>query len=154
MEFITAYGPKNRVRFDQSIMDPITGELQTSRTKQSFAQESEINNIMAKYEKTGVIDHVKEHGGYAEMPAGLEYQDALQLTIDAQLAFDGLPAKTRKEFGNDAFQFLAFVEDPENVERMAELGLIGLPDDEVSAEGDPALEAAVEPAPGAGDPPA
>lgn len=112
------------VTFDQSIPDPITGEIQTSMTKQAFAEESQINNIMAKYEKTGVIDHVKEHGGYSMMPSGLDYHTAMQLTIDAHLAFDQLPANIRKEFGNDAFEFLTFVEDPDNVERMAELGLI------------------------------
>lgn len=151
MEFVTAYGPKNRASIDQSIPDPITGEVQTSRTKQSFAQESEINNIMAKYEKTGLIDHVKNHGGYADMPAGLEYQDALQLTIDAQIAFDELPANVRREFGNDPFEFLAFVENPENIERMAELGLLEADDDLSPPEVDPGPAAPVEPAPAADD---
>lgn len=151
MEFITAYGPKNRSDLDQSIPDPITGELQVSRTKQSFAEESQINLIMAKYEKTGLITHVKNHAGYANMPDGLEYQEALQLTIDAQLAFDELPAKVRREFDNDPFTFLAFVENPENVERMGELGLLEPVVDTTPPVADPASEAAVEPAPGADD---
>lgn len=146
MEFRTAYGPHLRVCLDQSTPDPETGEVQTSMTKQSFAQESEINNIMARYEKTGIIDHVKQHGGYADMPAGLDYQSALQLTIDAQLAFNELPAATRREFGNDPFEFLAFVEDPANVERMGELGLLEPREDEPPAGDDPALRAAAEPA--------
>ena len=82
MELRSAYSPRLRVAFDQSIPDPITGEIQTSRTKQSFADESEINKILAKYEKTGLITHVKDHGGYQEMPAGLEYHKALQLTVE------------------------------------------------------------------------
>ncbi len=147
MEFRTAYGLKPRVQFDQTIPDPVTGEIQVSMTKQSFAEESEINNIMARYEKTGVIDHVKNHGGYADMPAGLEYQDALQLTIEAQIAFDELPAKVRREFDNDPYKFLQFVEDPENIERMAELGLLE-PDDAAGAvDADAALEPAEEAAP-------
>jgi len=124
MEIRSAYSSKPRVQFDQSIPDPITGEVQTSMTKQSFAGESQINNIMAKYEKTGVIDHVKNHGGYVEMPSGVDYHDALNLSLDAQAAFDELPAKIRKEFDNDPETFLTFVDNPANVERMAELGLI------------------------------
>lgn len=151
MEFATAYGPHIRVKFDQSIPDPITGEVQVSRTKQSFAQESEINNIMRKYEKTGLIEHVKDHSGYADMPPGIEYQDALQLTIDAQLAFDGLPANIRKEFNNDPFDFLSFVEDPENIDRMAELGMLGDIEDPAPTEADPAPGAAAEPAPAAAE---
>lgn len=110
--------------FDQSIPDPITGEVQTSRTKQSFADETDINQILARYVKTGVIDHVKEHAGYADFPAPMDYQEAMQMTINAQIAFDQLPAEVRREFDNDPFQFLTFIEDPENVDRMAELGLL------------------------------
>lgn len=149
MEFRTAYGPHLKVTFDQSIPDPITGELQVSMTKQSFAEESEINNIMAKYAKTGLIEHVKNHGGYSDMPGPLDYQEALQLTIEAQISFDELPAIVRKEFDNDPFKFLAFVENPENVERMAELGLLNPVEDDVPPEGEPSPAAASEPAPSA-----
>ena len=151
MKFASAYTGHIRHSFDQSIPDPITGEVQVSMTKQSFAQESEINNIMARYEKTGVIDHVKNHGGYANMPTDMEYQDAMQLTIDAQVAFDDLPAKIRREFDNDPFKFLTFVENPENVERMAELGLLEEVPDDSATEANPAIGAAEEPATGADD---
>lgn len=151
MEFNTAYSPRVRVPFDQSIPDPVTGELQVSMTKQSFADESEINKIMAKYEKTGLIDHVRNHSGYSDMPQPLDYQEALQLTIEAQLSFDALPANVRREFDNDPFKFLTFVEDPDNVERMAELGLLEPVVETSLPDADPALGAAVEPAPGADD---
>ncbi len=137
VEIRTAYKIYSRVQLDQHTPDPITGEIQVSMTKQSFAQESEINNIMAKYEKTGVIDHVKNNAFYADMPAGLEYQMALQMTIDAEVAFNSLPANVRREFDNDPFKFLEFVEDPDNVERMAELGLITPPEPEIPPKADP-----------------
>lgn len=151
MEIRSAYSPHVRVSFDQSIPDPITGELQVSMTKQSFAEESEINKILAKYEKTGVIDHVKQHGGYEDMPAGLEYQTALQMTIDAQIAFDELPAQVRREFDNDAFKFLTFVEDPSNVERMGELGLLAKKPEPAPAEAKPPAEPPAEVAPEAAE---
>ena len=52
------------------------------------------------------------------------------------MAFDDLPAKVRREFDNDPFKFLEFVEDPENVERMAELGLVNITGDDAEAEAD------------------
>lgn len=128
MEIRSAYSPHKSHDFDQSIPDPITGEIQVSMTKQSFADETNINNILDKYKKTGLIEHVKNHGGYSEMPDPIEYQQAVQMSIDAQLAFDDLPAHVRREFDNDPFTFLSFIEDPDNVERMAELGLIEAPD--------------------------
>lgn len=149
-EIRTAY-TRTRVPFDQSIPDPITGEVQTSRTKQSFSDETDINQILARYIKTGVIDHVKDHSGYADFPAPIEYQAAIQLTIDAQLSFDQLPAATRREFDNDPFVFLEFIEDPENVDRMRELGLIEPAEDETPSEANQPPAAAVEPAPGADD---
>lgn len=149
-EIRTAY-TRTRVPFDQSIPDPITGEVETTRTKQSFADETDINQILARYIKTGVMDHVKDHGGYADFPAPIEYQEAMQLTIDAQIAFDSLPATTRREFGNDPFEFLAFVENPDNVERMAELGLLELEEEPPEAEAEQPPVAAAEPAPGADD---
>ncbi|AGT39929.1 portal protein [Marine gokushovirus] len=137
IEFRSAYSPRLRVALDQSIPDPKTGEIQVSMTKQEFAQETEINNIMARYEKTGILDHVKEHAGYANFPAPVDYQDALQMTIDAQLAFDALPARTRREFHNDPLEFLSFIEDPDNVDRMRDLGLLNDPVEEASEEADP-----------------
>lgn len=98
-----------------------------SRTKQSEAESCEINNIMAKYERTGLIEHAREGGTYENLPEPMEYQDALNRVMEAQQSFDLLPAAARKEFGNDPAQFLAFVDDPENVQRMAELGLLNEP---------------------------
>lgn len=102
-------------------------------TVQSEAEACDINNILKKYERTGLIDHVKEGGRYEDLPPGLDYQEALNLVIEAKTSFEGLPAAVRKEFENDPAKFLAFVEDPENVERMGELGLLKerIPDDKV-----------------------
>lgn len=95
-----------------------------TRTIQAPAESCEINNIMAKYEKTGLITHQREAGSYADLPEPIEYQEALNRVMEAQASFDLLPAQARKEFGNDPEKFLAFVDNPENVQRMGELGLL------------------------------
>lgn len=99
-----------------------------TRVKQSFKAECDINNILSKYKATGIITHVKENGQYIDCPSGLDYQEAQNLVLEANQTFSELPAAVRQEFNNDPSQFLAFVENPENVERMQELGLAELPE--------------------------
>lgn len=98
-----------------------TGE---SRTKQADAEACDINNIMKRYEKTGVLEHIaKNPGRYEHLPGGLDYQLALNLAIGAKEAFDALPGILRAKFGNDAETFLDFMDDPENEKEIIELGL-------------------------------
>jgi len=95
-----------------------------SLTKQSFAKECDINTILAKYAKTGLIDHVKTYQGYyGHLPNSVDFQANLNAVIAAQTAFDTLPAKIREKFVNDPAKFLAFVDDPDNAEEMVTLGL-------------------------------
>lgn len=96
-----------------------------SRTKQSFKAESDINTIMAKHQKTGLIDHVaKFNGRYEDLPDSFDYQTGLNQIIEAEAAFASLPSSIRNRFANDPKEFLAFVEDPENEEEMVDLGLL------------------------------
>ncbi len=97
-----------------------------SRTKQAMGEESDINIIMAKYEKTGIINHVAKHGPrYADMPDQTEFSEAMNLVTDAQSMFEDLPAGLRSRFHNNPAEFLEFMSDEEkNLEEMRELGLI------------------------------
>lgn len=109
------YGRHERQRFD-------TGT--ESRTKQSFKDESDINLIMAKYLKTGVLEHVKKNPGqYLDLPEGLDYQNALNIVIAAGEAFDKLPGNVRQRFDNNAVAFLEFMNDEDTIEEQLELGL-------------------------------
>lgn len=95
-----------------------------SLTKQSFADEVDINNIMARFTQTGVIDHVNSadpNFGYA--PSS-DFRESLELVKNAHESFADLPAGIRRKFNNDPEQFLAFVEVPENRPQMASMGLL------------------------------
>lgn len=95
-----------------------------SLTRQSFAQECDINYILRKYQKTGLVEHVnKFQGNYADLTDIPTYQDALNKVIEANDAFSSLPSSIRKRFGNDPEEFLAFVSDPTNADEMVQLGL-------------------------------
>lgn len=96
-----------------------------TKTKQSFARECDINHLMAKYQKTGLIDHVNKHqGNYSDLTDVPNYHDALNKVISAQNSFDSLPSSLRNKFENDPALFLDFVSDESNKNEMIELGLI------------------------------
>lgn len=101
-----------------------TAPVGKTRTKQSMAAECDINTIMQKYQKTGVIDHVAKHGGMYEYATALSYQEAIHLKRDAEEMFNDLPSSLRAQFKGNPAIFLAFVQDDKNLEEMGELGLL------------------------------
>ena len=117
------YQPRPRCRRRSSI----DFEGIPTMTKQSFAKECDINEIMKKYLKTGVVEHVNKHGGtYGDCPAST-FQEALALVEQADAHFSELPAEARRRFKNDPASFLGFMENPENREEAILLGLVEAP---------------------------
>lgn len=115
MKVLNAYSKRNRITVDCSKDKVIT--------EQSHKQGCEINNILAKYHKTGVLEHVNKHQAQYGDATSLDFQNAMQTVINAQTMFDDLPSKLRNRFQNDPAQFLDFVQNEENIDEMIKLGL-------------------------------
>lgn len=118
---------------------------QESMTKQSFKDESNINNIVNKYLRTGILPDTSraalaKWGDFSEIP---DYKEALDTVLIAQEAFGELPSSLRNRFNNDPAELLAFVQDAGNREEAIALGLIEAP--AKGEQSDP--PAAVVPAP-------
>lgn len=95
-----------------------------SRTKQSFKDECDINNILKKFQKTGLLSHVAQYQGhYEDLPSDIDFQESCNIVIQAQAAFSSLPSSLRSRFGNDPAEFLAFISDAKNEAEMIRLGL-------------------------------
>jgi len=93
-----------------------------SRTRQSEKAACDINNIVSRYIKTEVMEHINAHRGvFADLPPQLEYQDALSQVKVAEGAFSMLPAEVRAQFANDPYKFLAFADA--NEDYLVKLGL-------------------------------
>ncbi|UDN67806.1 internal scaffolding protein [robinz microvirus RP_132] len=96
-----------------------------SCTRQEFADECDINVLMAQYEKTGVLNHFNngqpQYLDLTEFPDDL--QGSLALMKEAEIAFMRLPAGVRREFDNDPLDFVSFASDPNNLDQMREWGL-------------------------------
>lgn len=116
MEFRTAYGERNRVVLDCSEDE--------GRTEQHHKDACDVGQILARYDKTGLITHVSAATArYGDFTQANEYQESLNMVIRAQDAFDQLPAKVRKRFDNDPGAFFEFATDPANLDEMVSLGL-------------------------------
>lgn len=101
----TAYSEKQRVSLE---IDPNNG-----RTKQSHKNESDINLIMAKYIKTGVIEHGRKHAPRYGFATAMDFHSAMNTITEATEMFADLPSKLRARFENDPAKFLAYCEDPD-----------------------------------------
>lgn len=122
------YTPHAPVDWAGEILDPKTGELvkEESLTKQSFKDECDVNNIVALYARTqdaSLLNARLAAGQFADLPAGFEYQDALNLVVEGRQAFEALPSKIRERFNNDPAKFLEFMADAENQDEAIKLGL-------------------------------
>ena len=97
-----------------------------SATKQSFKDECDINNIMAKFEKTGVLEHVNNWEAEYGFIDGATFQDYQLQVAKAKTMFEELPAKTRERFGNDPAKFLDYFdgEKKPDIEELLELELV------------------------------
>lgn len=149
-EFRTGYGPHLRVP-----MVP-KGE---SMTHQAFKDEVNINRIMAKFERTKLAEHVNRYQGrYDDFTMVPDFHTAMNSIVAAEEMFLTLPAKLRKEFGNDvgAFLELAGAVEEGHPDAIAEFRRFGLLPSERPAT--PAVEPAPQgdgsPAPEPATPPA
>ncbi len=109
--------PWTRVRVAKHFTGP-------SLAKQSFASECDINNIMRKYQKTGLIEHLNTHqGDYGNFIGFEDYHQSLNQILEAQESFASIPSSVRRQFNNDPEVFLKFAQNPENLDQMIEMGL-------------------------------
>jgi len=110
-----------------SVADPSYGldcSNLPSLTRQEFADDADINTIMAQYERSGVISHVNNTPpAYLDLTDVPDLQQSIDLIREAEGAFMSLPAVVRASFDNSAVKFVEFAQNPDNIEKMREWGL-------------------------------
>lgn len=95
-----------------------------SLAKESFKEECDINTIVKKFGVTGKLpDNIRmpTYGDYTNVP---DFRTALHTIIDAEAEFMKLPADFRYQLHNDPQEFLQFVSDEKNRDKLGEMGLI------------------------------
>jgi phage internal scaffolding protein len=115
--------PKIRTRFDRLRIPKMNKEK--TKTQQHMQKATDINNIMRKYEETGILEHVAngelKFGDFSKVDS---YHSALSQVQESLELFEGLPARIRKRFDNDPGQLIDFLENPENEKEAIDLGLV------------------------------
>lgn len=96
-----------------------------SMTVQSLANETNINTIVARIAKTGIMPQnpLERAAQFGDFTRITNFHDAQNVIANAQSEFAQLPAKIRAEFENDPAKMIAFLEDDKNLDKAVEMGL-------------------------------
>lgn len=101
-----------------------------SMTKQDAAEECDINAIMARYEKTGVLPQGSRMYEFGEAISPYSFQESMNAVIQAREDFASLSSRVRARFDNDPAKLFAFLDDPANREEATALGILKEPEPE------------------------
>lgn len=97
------------VKPDGTIELKQTGEKDLYAEIQSHKASTDINEIIRRFTETGDISlfQVREgvYGDFTDMPK--TYAEMFQRMIDAEIAFNSLPAEVKEKFNNNVSEFLA-----------------------------------------------
>lgn len=98
--------------------------LEEGMTRQEFRDECDINVLMATYERNGSISHFNRmQPQYLDVSDVPDLPQAIAVMQAAEAAFMTLPASVRREFDNNAVNFVEFAQQPSNLSKMREWGL-------------------------------
>lgn len=115
--------PNNRKAVQLSGFEP-------TRTKQSFKDECDINQIVAKYQETGAVSHANYYEPFYGDIDPCTYQEALDQINLANEMFEDLPSSLRDEFQDTTgmLRFFANATPEQLAERDLISGDLGLED--------------------------
>lgn len=98
------------------------------RTKQSMKDECDVNAIIGRFAKTGLLTPVRTDPGiYLDVSEMGDYKESLAQVELANGMFMKLPAVVRSKFDNDPAVFLDYASDDANHGSMVEMGLMPQP---------------------------
>jgi len=126
---MSIFGGRNIDGFGMYV-EPLRDDLDCARgrTKQEFRDECDLNVLMKRYERTGVLPSARAGSPqFVDCTQFTDFQTSLEIVAGAERAFMSLPARVRSEFDNDPAKFVAFATDPENIDRLRDWGLADKP---------------------------
>lgn len=106
-------------------------------TQQQFKDECDINRIMDRYLRTGVLSDplsLRGPGTYADFTEMGDYMANMNKVVEAREMFESLPAKVRERFANNPANMIEFVMDSSNKEEAIKLGLLKIEKEVVEKE--------------------
>lgn len=98
--------------------------LDKTLTKQSFADEVDINTIVERFHITGELPTNVRMPTYQDFTGIFDFHSAMNAIAQANEAFDKMPAAVRARFHNDPAEFVEFCSKDENHKEAAKMGLL------------------------------
>lgn len=120
MVFTDLEHPRPKVDFSES----------PSMTRQEFADEANVNNLLKRYATTGVfydpLTTVKANRKplFGDFTQFADFTAAQNAIIEAHQAFDSLPVEVREKFNYDPAKLIEWLQDDANRDEAIKLGLI------------------------------
>lgn len=92
--------------------------------KQSMLDECDVNLIVERFAKTGLLEHIAEGiPQYVDASELGDFRSVLEQVRKVEDYFSGLPAAVRSSFQNDAARFMDYLESGASAEDLQKLGL-------------------------------
>lgn len=126
-----------------------------SRTQQAGKADADINVLMKRYQKTGVLGDPLSVRPlvFADVSNVGDFREVCSRVQVVKDAFERLPADVRKEFKHDPANVLDFLANPANADRARELDLLPpLTKEELEQRRAAAVAAAAQPGQQPGEP--
>lgn len=95
-----------------------------SLTQSEFAKELDINYLVEKHVRSGQPFPVATQDQFADVSDVMTFQQAQDAIVRARNAWMGIPAKTRRFFGDNINQFLEALKDPSQADDLVRLGVL------------------------------
>lgn len=93
-------------------------------TEQAHKDQCDINKIIKRFDRTGLITHISKFEGKFGDLSGVDFQTMQNQVALAKNMFEELPSEIRARFNNNPADLLGFMDDPRNRQEAIDLGMI------------------------------
>lgn len=115
------------------------------RTKQSFKEKVNINSIIARHRKTGMVDHLNSKTPfYGDVSNITDYKESVEKVLEANTLFKNMSSEIREKFKNDPSEMIQFLENPDNLEEAIKLKMVTKRPEEVEKKAPEAVKKAIK----------
>lgn len=104
-------------------LEPTVGK-ENRITEQAGKETQDINNMAKRAFRNRLKGDMDGREPIFGVVSALSYHEQMNMVLDIQNRFNRLPPRVRRQFKNDPYQALKFIEEPANLREAVKLGLV------------------------------